>query len=104
MTLTDHQRAMPHERLRPSFAFNAERIEELRRVVPEAFADGKVNWTALRESLGDWTEDEGQSAEHFGLTWPGKRDARRVAALPSQGSLVPVPAEGVDDETSKNIF
>lgn len=95
---------MPHERLRPGFAFTAERIEELRRVVPEAFADGKVNWTALREALGDWTEDEGDNTEHFGLTWPGKRDARRMAALPSQGTLVPMPGEGVDEETTKNIF
>lgn len=95
---------MPHEKLRPSFAFTTERIEELRRVVPEAFADGKVNWTALRESLGDWTEDEGENAEHFGLTWPGKRDARRMAALPSQGTLVPVPGEGVEQKTTRNIF
>jgi adenine-specific DNA-methyltransferase len=95
---------MPHERLRPTYAFTAERIEELRRIVPEAFADGKMNWTELRESLGDWTEDEGENAEHFGLTWPGKRDARRMAALPSQGALVPVPNEGVDEETTRNIF
>jgi adenine-specific DNA-methyltransferase len=84
--------------------FTAERIEELRRILPEAFADGKVNWATLRESLGDWAEDEGEHAEHFGLTWPGKRDARRMAALPSQGTLVPVPGEGIDEETTRNIF
>jgi len=95
---------MPHERLRPSFAFTAERIEELRRVVPEAFADGKVNWTALREALGDWAEDEGETTEHFGLTWPGKREARRMAALPSQGTLVPMPGQGINEETTRNIF
>lgn len=95
---------MPHERLRPTFAFTAERVEELRRVVPEAFADGKMNWSALREALGDWAEDEAENAEHFGLTWPGKRDARRMAALPSQGTLMPVPGEGVDEETTRNIF
>ncbi len=45
-------------------------------MVPEAFADGKINWDTLREALGEHLEDETQ--EHFGLTWPGKREARRL--------------------------
>lgn len=95
---------MPHEKLRPRSAFTAERIEELRRVVPEALADGKINWGALRDVLGEWTEDEGEAAEHFGLSWPGKREARRAASIPSRGTLVPAPGEGVDEEKTKNFL
>jgi adenine-specific DNA-methyltransferase len=91
-------------RLRPSFTFTEERLAELRTVVPEAFADGRVNWEALKEALGEWTEAEGTDAEHFGLFWPGKREARRLAAKPSRGTLVPVPGEGVNEETTRNLF
>lgn len=91
-------------RLRPSFTFTEDRLAELRGVVPEAFADGRVNWEALKEALGEWTEAEGADAEHFGLFWPGKREARRLAAKPSRGTLVPVPGEGVNEETTRNLF
>jgi len=93
---------MSIEKLRPSFTFTEDRLRELQQVVPEAFADGKINWDTLREALGEHLEDEDQ--EHFGLTWPGKREARRLAAMPSKGTLVPVPGEGIDEDTTHNIF
>lgn len=95
---------MPHTRLRPAFTFTEERLAELRRVVPEAFADGRVNWDALREALGTHLEPDEAGAEHFGLFWPGKREARRLAAVPSRGTLVPAPGEGVDEDTTRNVF
>jgi adenine-specific DNA-methyltransferase len=93
---------MTIQKLRPTFTFTEDRLRELQQVVPEAFADGKINWETLREALGEVLEDETQ--EHFGLTWPGKREARRLAALPPQGTLVPAPGEGVDEETTHNLF
>ncbi|MCX7754802.1 MAG: site-specific DNA-methyltransferase, partial [Anaerolineales bacterium] len=93
---------MPPEKLRPSFSFTADRLRDLQQAVPEAFADGKIDWDALREALGEHLEDEAQ--EHFGLTWPGKREARRLAALPPQGTLAPAPGEGVDEETAPHLF
>ncbi|MEJ7812952.1 MAG: site-specific DNA-methyltransferase [Gemmatimonadaceae bacterium] len=95
---------MPHTRLRPAFTFTEDRLAELRRVAPEAFADGRVNWESLREALGEFLEPEDGGAEHFGLFWPGKREARRLAAMPSRGTLVPVPGEGVDEDTTRNLF
>ncbi len=95
---------MSYERLRPTFTFDADRIAQLRAIAPEAFADGAINWEALRAALGDHVEDEGADAEHFGLFWPGKRAARRRASEPSRGTLIPVPGEGVDEETTRNIF
>jgi len=69
---------MPHERLRPEYDFDQERIDSLREIVPEAFADGKINWTTLKEA----------DSEHFGLFWPGKREARRLASIPSTGTRI----------------
>jgi len=95
---------MAHSRLRPSFTFTDEKLAELKRVAPEAFADGKVNWEVLREALGEHVDDEGAEAEHFGLNWPGKRDARRMAGTPSTGALVPKPGDGVHEDSTRNIF
>ncbi len=93
---------MSIEKLRPSFTFTEDRLAELRGMVPEAFADGKINWDTLREALGEYLEDENQ--EHFGLSWPGKREARRLASLPSKGTLVPQPGQGVNEDATHNIF
>ncbi len=93
---------MPITKLTPDYAFTEDRLEALKKVVPEAFADGKINWDVLQEALGEDLEDEKE--EHFGLSWPGKREARRLAARPSRGTLAPCPGEGVNEETTENIF
>ena len=93
---------MPHTRLRPTYTFDEDRLAQLRAVVPEAFADGKIDWDTLRDLLGDHLEDP--AVEHFGLSWPGKHEARRLASQPSRGALVPVPGEGVNEDTTRNIF
>ncbi len=95
---------MSYERLTPKFSITKQKLEALKRVIPEAFADGKINWQVLREDLRDHLEEEGADTEHFGLFWPGKREARRMAAIPSKGTLVPCPGEGIDEENTHNIF
>jgi len=95
---------MSHTRLHPAFTFTDEKLAELKRVAPEAFADGKVHWEVLKEALGEHVDDEGAEAEHFGLNWPGKRDARRMAGLPSTGALVPKPGDGINEDSTRNIF
>lgn len=93
---------MPIERLRPSFSITEDRLRDLQAIIPEAFLDGKINWESLREALGSHMEEEG--LEHFGLSWPGKRDARRLAAMPSKGTLIPQTEVGVNEENTHNIF
>lgn len=105
---------MAHEKLRPQYLFDAEKIEKQKQLTPECFEDGKINFETLRQNLGDWTQNEEDSElEHFGLFWPGKRDARKVAALPPEGTLEPIfgdglKADGTPDNDgindSKNIF
>lgn len=90
------------ERLQPTYSLEEDRLSALKQILPEAFADGKINFETLRELLGDDVEDERD--EHFGLSWTGKREARRLAGLPSKGTLVPVAGEGIDEQTTENIF
>src|SRR5262245_5028559 len=95
---------MAIQKLSPTFSLDADRLRALQQVVPEAFSDGKINWETLRDVLAAQLEDEEVTSEHFGLFWPGKREARRLATQPSKGTLVPVSGEGVDEETTDNIF
>lgn len=90
------------ERLAPTFSLEDERLASLKQIVPDAFADGKVDFDRLKELLGEVVEDE--SAEHFGLNWTGKREARRLAGMPSKGTLVPVSGKGLHEDTTENIF
>jgi len=105
---------MAHEKLRPEFTFDDDKINQLKQIVPECFEDGKINFETLRQNLGDWAQDEDDDTlEHFGLFWPGKKEARKLAAIPSEGTLEPVYGEGLKPDgtpdtdgnnDSKNIF
>jgi adenine-specific DNA-methyltransferase len=90
--------------LQRNFSLDQERVELLKQIVPEVFADGKINWDTLKEALGEYLEEDELGAEHFGLTWAGKREARKLASLPSKGTLVPVPDEGMNEATAQNLF
>ena len=96
---------MPITKLTPenNTPYLEDRLKALEQAVPEAFADGKINWDTLREVLGEDLE-EGGCEEYFGLNWPGKREARKKASIPSRGTLVPVPGEGVNEDETENLF
>jgi len=79
----------------------AENIERLREIFPEVFADGHIDFDALRQTLGDYVDGRD---ERYSFTWHGKSQARRIAQLPSSGTLLPCPEESVSWETTKNIF
>jgi adenine-specific DNA-methyltransferase len=104
---------MAHEKLKPNFVFDEEKIEKLKQLTPECFEDGKINFETLKQNLGEWSDEEDETLEHFGLFWPGKKLARKAATLPPEGTLEPVLGDGLkpdgtsDEEgfnTSKNIF
>jgi len=79
----------------------ADNLDRLRELFPEAFTEEKVDFEVLRELLGD-AVDTGD--EKYGLTWHGKRKARRLALTPSTGTLRPAPEESVDWDTTQNLM
>ncbi|MCB9609901.1 MAG: site-specific DNA-methyltransferase [Polyangiaceae bacterium] len=79
----------------------AENLERMRELFPEVFAEGKVDFEALRETLGEYVEDK---QERYSFTWHGKGRARRIAQTPSTGTLLPCPEESVDWGTTQNVF
>lgn len=81
--------------------FVANNVEELKRLLPEAFTDGKIDFEVLKQLLGGAVE-EGE--EKYGLNWHGKRAARQLALTPSLGTLHPAPEESVAWDTTKNLM
>lgn len=79
----------------------AENLKRLKKLFPETFIEGKVDFDVLRQLLGYELND---SKEKYGLEWPGKRDAWRLALAPSTGTLRPCPSESVDWNQSKNLM
>ena len=79
----------------------AENIGKLKDLFPEAFTEGKVDFDALKELLGEFVENQD---ERYSFTWNGKSKARMIAQTPSTGTLRPCLEESEDWENTQNIF
>jgi len=84
-----------------SASMTGERIARLREDFPEVFTEGKVDFDALKRSLGEWV-DPGK--ERFGLNWPGKAACMKTIQQPSVGTLLPVRDESVDFDATQNMI
>lgn len=81
--------------------FRTELAEQLAALAPEALADGKIDVLKLQELLAN---DAADTSERFGLFWPGKQRALRVAQMPTSATLRPEPEKSKDWDTTSNIF
>ena len=79
----------------------ADHVNALASLFPSVVREGKVDFDALRQMLGD---DVAKDDELFGLQWKGKAQARRAATTPSLGTLRPCKEESVDWDTTKNLY
>ena len=76
-------------------------IAQLAGLFPEAVAEGKVDFDALRTLFGDAVDE---SDEKYRLTWHGKSRARKLAAAATTGTLRPCPEESVAWESTRNLM
>ena len=75
--------------------------EKLSALIPEAFAEGKIDWEKLRVVLG---ENINFSNERYVLNWAGKSEAFKVMQAPTTKTLVPAKDESVNFDETENIF
>src|SRR5206468_540246 len=68
---------------------------------PEAFAEGKLDITKLRASLGE-SVDTGP--ERYVFSWAGRRNATQILQMPTRATLVPVKDGSVDFDDTQNLF
>ena len=78
-----------------------ENIEQLKQLFPEVIKEGKVDFEALHDLLGNYGDT---AEERFCLNWAGKANARREAQKRSTGTLRPCPEESVDWDNTENLY
>lgn len=76
-------------------------VEKLRKVFPEVFADGKVDFDKLQGLLGHYIADD---KEKYSFSWKGKADSLRLAQKRSTGTLRPCKEESKDWDTTENLY
>ena len=76
------------------------RIEQVKRLFPEAVNEDGIDFDTLANLLG---RHEART-ERYNFTWAGKQDAILSLHTRGQGTLKPVPEESVNWEDTKNIF
>lgn len=83
-----------------------ERLEALKQLYPEIFSDGKINLDAFKDVTGtsDLPEGQDKTPGYYGLYWPGKRAAKQLARKEAEGTLEPVFGDGVNEDTTHNIY
>jgi adenine-specific DNA-methyltransferase len=79
----------------------AERLAHLRRLFPECWAEGRIDFEKLCAALGD---SVATGPERFTFSWAGRSDAAAVLQTPSRATLVPKPKQSVGWETTQNVF
>ena len=75
---------------------------KLADLIPEAFAEGKLNPAALKRALGEANINEGN--ERYALTWAGKADAYKVLQTPSTATLRPERDKSVNFDQAQHVF
>ncbi|GGB24900.1 site-specific DNA-methyltransferase [Puia dinghuensis] len=95
---------MSTQRITPNYKFNDEQIRQLRLIAPEVFKDNILDIVTLYEALGDFIDDDILQNEHYGISWPGKQNAKKGAATPVHGTLIPVQDKSCLASGTANIF
>jgi adenine-specific DNA-methyltransferase len=84
-----------------SSSLSEEKLQELRQILPEVFAENKIDWDRLKTVLGGEIDPR---IEKFGFTWAGKSNAIKSVLIPSGATLRPAKDKGVGFDSSENIF
>jgi adenine-specific DNA-methyltransferase len=96
---------MSIEKLRKPERLDEDKLQALRDLFPSIFTEGdRIAFERLKDELAANVDELEPGEEHYGLNWPGKRRAKKLATMPPTGTLKPVPGEGVNEETTRNVL
>ena len=84
-----------------SLDIKTKRIEELRKLLPELFVEGKLDVNKLHDVIGEYVE---AGNERYSFTWAGKNLSLRIRDKRSKGTLVPSRKESINFDETSNIF
>ncbi len=77
------------------------RLQRLKELFPELFAESQLDWEKLKAAFGD---DINFANERYVLNWAGKSDAFKILQQPTTATLKPAPDESVNFDTTENLF
>ncbi|MCY4268171.1 MAG: hypothetical protein OXC67_09870 [Flavobacteriaceae bacterium] len=78
-----------------------ENIQKLKELFPHIVAEDMIDFTVLKQLLGDEINDK---EELYRFVWLGKSQSRREAYKPSTGTLRPCRDESLDWENTQNLY
>lgn len=84
-----------------SLNINGELLESLKKLLPQAFTEDKLDVQKLQTLLGEAVNAEN---ERYLLTWAGKSEAYKVLQTPTTATLIPQPEQSVNWDGTENIF
>ncbi len=78
-----------------------EKLNDLKKILPEVFSEEKIDWEKLKAALG---EDIEFREERYHLNWAGKSEAFRALQTPTTATLIPDKEESVNFDNTENLF
>ena len=78
-----------------------ENIKRLNEIFPDIFTEGKIDKEALLSNIGEYIETDD---ERYSFNWNGKAEARRIAQIPSTGTLRPCKEESKNWDKTENLY
>ncbi len=78
-----------------------ERLNGLRKILPEVFSEQKIDWDKLKTVLGGVIAPQ---FDKFSFNWSGKAQAIQAVIEPSKATLKSSKKESVKFDKSKNLF
>lgn len=84
-----------------SLNIKEENIKMLEKIFPEIFTEGKINFDALKEALGNYIDPK---EELYQFTWNGKSEAKKLSQTTSIGTLLPCKEKSLNWHKSENIY
>ena len=78
-----------------------ETIDQLKKILPAAFTEDKIDFNRLKQLLGEHVDS---SPERFGLSWFGKSDAIKTMQQVSKGTLRPVVEKSANFDEAENLI
>lgn len=88
----------------PQGSNGSDPIALLKELFPAAITNGPDGPTVNAEALRQLTRDAASPSAEFGLAWPGKDEARKTAAAPPSGRMLPVPEDSLAWNTTSHLF
>jgi adenine-specific DNA-methyltransferase len=78
-----------------------ENVSKMKKLFPEIFCEGKIDFAKLRKILGEYIDD---NEEKYIFSWNGKGEAIRISQEPSSCTLISAMDESKNWDTTENLY